>query len=65
VLAFPIGRLLTSITKVGEEGMTKFLRHAGIFSTTRRVGNLTPRQRRALAAALRDRTLIYPGSWLA
>lgn len=61
--AFPIGRLLMCIRDVGEERMSCYLRHAGIFSTTKRVRALTARQRHALAAALRDRTLVFPWCW--
>lgn len=60
VLSFPIGRLLTCIDRIGESGMTRYLRAADIFSTTKRVSALTQRQREALARVLRDRHSVFP-----
>ena len=57
-----VGMLLRCIHGVGELKMAQLLRHAGIFSVTRRVGTLTPRQRRALAQVLREPYLIWPGT---
>lgn len=62
VLTFPVGRLLTSITRVGEDGMVRYLRTAEIFSTTKRVGALTVRQRTRLAVLLENRRLLFPYS---
>lgn len=55
IASFPIGRLLTSVNRIGERLMCQLLREAGIFSTTKRVGALSPRQRNALAELLQER----------
>lgn len=65
IASIPVGRLLLSIRTIGEYGMSKYLRAAGIFSPSKRVGKLTPRQRQALAHTLRNRDLLYPGTFLA
>lgn len=58
VASLPIARLLKCINRVGDDGMIKFVRHAGIFSTTKRVRALTVRQRQALIWALRNRVEV-------
>jgi hypothetical protein len=60
VASMPIGRLLMCINGIGEQGMTRHLRAAGVFSTTKRVSALTPRQRQTLAHTLRHRDLVFP-----
>lgn len=58
--SIPIGRLLTTIMSIGHRNLAMLLRHAGIMSAQRRVRELTPRQRLALAYALRNREVLYP-----
>lgn len=48
-----IGLLLGSIRRVGVSKASKWIKEAGIVSADRKVGELTDRQRMALAAAIR------------
>lgn len=57
--AIPVGRLLMSVDRFGMQSLTLALRDAGILSADKRVRDLTPRQRTALADVLRDRASRY------
>lgn len=59
VASFQIGRLLKCIDWIGDTGMIRYLRYAGIITATKRVGALTPRQRKCLTEALVDHELLW------
>lgn len=58
----PLYRLLAAIRWVGDDQIGRLLQRAGIVRPNKRLGDLTDRQRRALADALRDAAANYRGT---
>lgn len=57
--AFPVGRMLLSVHRFGEQALATALREAGVLTADKKVRQLTERQRRALALVLRGRAAGY------
>jgi hypothetical protein len=57
--AMKVSHLLESIRKLGENRSNRLMYKAGIYSRERRLGQLTARQRAALADGLRDLASTY------
>lgn len=56
--AMHIDQLLEAITRIGSDSACRLLLRAGVYMHTRRIRELTPRQRAAVAAALREKAEV-------
>lgn len=66
VLSMKCELLLTSINRVGQHRATQIMRAAGVSDAaipTRRIGDLTPRQRAVIVTELEAKKLAAGGRW--